>query len=130
MLEKSTADGIAGIADITASRWFSDSFRDAHHYKKNRIREMILRTSLDGYHGCIQALLSVDFANRLPEITMPALFVSGALDVIGGPTGVMQKMTQTVQNGQHLELPDAGHIRNIANPAAYDNALLSFFASL
>jgi hypothetical protein len=27
-------------------------------------------------------------------------------------------------------LPDAGHICNIANPAAYDHALLSFFASL
>tara|TARA_Y100001954_G_scaffold45011_1_gene46877 strand:+ start:6344 stop:7138 length:795 start_codon:yes stop_codon:yes gene_type:complete len=130
MLEKSTVDGIAGIADITATRWFPESFRNAHHDKMDRIREMILRTSLDGYHGCIQALLSVDFANRLPELAMPALFVSGALDVIGGPTGVMQQMAQTVQNGQHLELPDTGHICNIANPAAYDHALLSFFESL
>ena len=42
----------------------------------------------------------------------------------------MRQMAQTVQDGQHIELPDAGHICNIANPRAYDAALLSFFESL
>ena len=130
MLEKSAAGGIESIADITATRWFPDAYREANPEKMEDIRAMILRTSLDGYHGCIQALLSVGFGDHLAEIRMPALFVSGALDFIGGPTDVMRQMAQTVQDGQHVELPDAGHICNIANPAAYDHALLSFFASL
>ena len=130
MIEKSTAEGIEGIADITTTRWFPDAFRDANRDTMEDVREMILRTSLDGYHGCIQALLSVAFGDRLAEIRIPALFVSGALDFIGGPTDVMRQMAESVQDGQHVELPDAGHICNIANPRAYDHALLSFFESL
>ena len=130
MIEKSAEKGIQGIVDITASRWFPEDFREDNPEKMESIRAMIHRTSLDGYHGCIQALLSVDFATKLPSIPMPALFVSGALDTIGGPPEVMQEMAQSVQNGQHLSLPAAGHICNVANPGAYDNALLSFFESL
>lgn len=130
MLEKSAAEGIEGIVDITASRWFPDTFRAAHPEKMDAVRAMIGRTALDGYHGCIQALLSVDFADRLAEIRVPALFVSGALDAIGGPPDVMRGLAQSVQDGQHIALPGAGHICNIANPGAYDSALLSFFESL
>ena len=130
MLEKSTAEGIEGIVDITASRWFPETFRDANPARMDDVRAMIRRTTLNGYHGCIQALLTVDFADRLAEIRMPALFVSGALDAIGGPPDVMQILAESVQDGQHITLPDAGHICNIANPRAYDGALLSFFESL
>jgi 3-oxoadipate enol-lactonase len=130
MIDKSTAEGIAGIVDITASRWFPKAFRDTNPEKMDAVRAMIRRTSLDGYHGCIQALLTVDFGAELSSLRMPCLFVSGALDAIGGPSHVMQEMAQTVQDGQHISLPAAGHICNIANPTAYDDALLSFFESL
>ena len=130
MIEKSAAEGIDGNVDITASRWFPEAFREANPEKIDAVRAMIRRTSLDGYHGCIQALLSVDFGAELSSIHAPTLFVSGALDAIGGPAVVMQEMAQTVQDGQHISLPGAGHICNIANPAAYDDALLSFFESL
>jgi 3-oxoadipate enol-lactonase len=129
MLEKSAAEGIEGIVDITASRWFPEAFREANPAKMEDVRAMIRRSTLDGYHGCIGALLSLDFGDRLAEIHMPALFVSGALDAIGGPPDVMQLLAQSVQDGQHVSLPGAGHICNIANPAAYDDALLSFFES-
>jgi 3-oxoadipate enol-lactonase len=130
MIEKSSEGGIDAIVDITASRWFPEEFRDANPDRMADVRAMIRRTSLDGYHGCIGALLTVGFGDRLAEIRMPALFVSGALDFIGGPSDVMRDMAQTVQDGQHIELPGAGHICNIANPRAYDSALLDFFASL
>ena len=130
MIEKSAAEGIDGIVDITANRWFPEAFREANPEKMDTVRAMIRRTSLDGYHGCIQALLSVDAGAVHSSIHTPTLFVSGALDAIGGPADVMQEMAQTVQDGQHISLPGAGHICNIANPAAYDDALLSFFESL
>lgn len=130
MIEKSRQDGIEGIVDITASRWFPEAFRTANPEKMEAVRAMIRRTSLAGYHGCIGALLSVGFGDRLADIRMPALFVSGALDAIGGPPDVMRSLAGSVQDGQHVSLPDAGHICNIANPRAYESALLDFFASL
>lgn len=130
MIERSTAGGIEAIIDITASRWFPEAFRAANPRKMDDVRAMIRRTSLAGYHGCIGALLSVGFADALAGIRLPALFVSGALDAIGGPPAVMQDLAGAVQNGQHVTLPEAGHICNIANPRAYESALLDFFASL
>ncbi len=130
MIELSNEGGIDAIADITAERWFPEPFRETNPGKMDAVRAMIRRTSLDGYHGCIRALLTLSAGERLPDLRMPALFVSGALDFIGGPADVMSEMARTVANGQHVTLPDAGHICNMANPRAYDNALLSFFASL
>ncbi len=130
MIEKSTEGGIEAIVEITAERWFPEPFREANPEKMDDVRAMIQRTSLNGYHGCIQALLTVGFGDCLSQISQPALFISGALDYIGGPSDVMRQMAKTVQDGQHIELPDAGHICNIANPRAYDAALLSFFQSL
>jgi 3-oxoadipate enol-lactonase len=130
MLEKSEAEGIEGIIEVTVTRWFPDAFRAANPKKMDAVRAMIRRTTLDGYRGCIEALLTVDLAKRLAEVRAPALFISGALDAIGGPPNVMQTLARSVQDGQHISLPDAGHICNIANPEAYNDALLSFFESL
>lgn len=130
MIAKSAAEGIEGIVDITASRWFPEAFRAANPEKMEAVRAMIRRTSLDGYHGCIGALLTVGFGGRMHELRMPALFVSGGLDMIGGPPAVMKELAASVANGQHVSLPDAGHICNIANPRAFESALLDFFASL
>ncbi len=127
MLKLSEQGGIAAIVDITADRWFPENYRDSNPEKMSQIKAMIKRTSLHGYHGCIQALLTVSFGPRLLELNMPALFVSGELDLLGGPATVMQQMAQTVPNGSHISLPEAGHICNIANPAAFNLSLLEFF---
>ena len=128
MIEKSAAGGIEAIVDITATRWFPDAFREAHPETMQHVKAMIRRTSLDGYHGCIRALLTAAFGARLAEIGMPALFVSGAIDALGGPPEVMADMAARVANGRQVTLPDAGHICSMANPRAFEAALLDFFA--
>ena len=130
MIEKSSAEGIEGIVEITAVRWFPEAFREANPERMEEVRAMIRRTSVEGYHGCIGALLTVGFGDRMAELGMPALFVSGALDAIGGPPQVMRTLAEAVRNGQHLSLPGAGHICNMANPRAFERALLNFYASL
>ncbi|MEC7489580.1 MAG: alpha/beta fold hydrolase [Pseudomonadota bacterium] len=127
MLKKSSESGIEAIASITADRWFPENFRALNPAKMQKILDMIRRTSIDGYHGCITALLSVNLYTHLPELRMPALFISGELDHLGGPANVMQDMARKVQNGQHLSIPKAGHICNIANPTAYNEVLANFF---
>ena len=130
MVEMSAQGGIEAIVDITADRWFPENFRTSNPEQMSKVKTMIKRTSLNGYHGCIQALLTVGFGARLSELNMPALFISGDEDLLGGPATVMQKMAQAVPNGGHISLPDAGHICNIANPAAFNLSLLKFFKDL
>ena len=61
MIERARAGGIEAIADTTAERWFPEAFRAANPEIMEKIRAMIVRTSVDGYLGCIAALLTMDY---------------------------------------------------------------------
>ncbi len=95
---------------------------------------MILRTSLDGYHGCIRALLTVGFGDHLCELAMPALFVSGGLDAVCGPPTVMDELARSVQDGRQVSLPRRRaylqHRPPPPPPHAFEDTLSGFLASL
>ena len=118
--------GVAGVAEMTATRWFPEAFREANPELMDKIRTMIRGTSPEGYFGCIAALLTLDIGDAIAGLDMPTLFVSGALDAIGGPPAMMQGMCDQVPGARHVTLADAGHICNMANPEAYSAAVLEF----
>ena len=122
--------GIDAIAARTAERWFPEAFRAANPAVMTRVDAMIRRTSLDGYLGCIAALLTLDLGGRIAGITAPSLFVSGALDLVGGPAAMMQGMADTVPGARHVTLPDAGHICSMANPDGFSEAVSGFLKTL
>ncbi len=130
MIETARASGIEAIVVRTASRWFHDGFRAANPETMDKVRAMIRRTSLDGYLGCIAALLTLDLGGRVQDLAMPTLFVSGAEDFLGGPPEVMREIAGSVAGARHVTLPGAGHICNIANAQGFTRALGDFFDSV
>ncbi len=130
MIETARISGIEAIVERTAARWFPDAFRDANPETMDRVRRMIRRTSLDGYLGCIAALLTLDLGARIGGLAVPALFVSGAEDLLGGPPAVMQGLADSIAGARHVSLAGAGHICNIANAEGFTGALGEFFDSL
>jgi len=129
MIETARASGIEAIVERTASRWFPTAFCPANLETMEKVRAMIRRTSLDGYLGCIAALLALDLGARVQYIGVPTMFVSGAEDLLGGPPKVMQGMAASVAGARHVTLLNAGHICNIANPQGFTQALGEFFDS-
>ncbi len=129
MLEAARRGGIAEIVEPTLQRWFPDAFRAANPDIIDRVQAMILRTPVEGYAGCVAALLERDHRDRLGAIRTPTLFVSGARDHAGAPPEVMREMASAVPAARHVSLPDAGHICNIANPRAFESALTEFLHS-
>ncbi len=130
MIEIARASGIEAIVERTASRWFPDAFREANPETMENVRAMIRRTSLDGYLGCIAALLTLDLGGRVQDLAVPTLFVSGAEDRLGGPPEMMRELADSVADARHVTLPGAGHICNIANPQGFTRALGEFFDSI
>ncbi len=130
MIAAASASGISAIVERTASRWFPEGFRDANPETMNKVRAMIRRTSLDGYLGCVAALLTLDLGGRVGDLAIPTLFVSGAEDHLGGPPAMMRKMAESVAGARHVTLARAGHICNIANPRGFTRALGEFLDSL
>ena len=124
LVETAKKGGIAAIADMTISRWFSEEFRANNMATIKTVRDAILRTSLDGYLGCISAILTLGHADRLPTLRMPVLYVSGEHDRVGAPPDIVQAMCDATPGAKHVVLPGATHISTVCNPAAFNAALL------
>ncbi len=130
MVAAATEGGIDAIAGRTAERWFPEAFRAANPDVMARVDAMIRRTALDGYLGCVAALLTLDLGDDLAAITAPTLFISGELDLVGGPAAMMRGMADTVPGARHAILAGAGHICSMANPDGFSEAVSEFLKLL
>ena len=123
--------GMDGMAMPTATRWFTDAFVKNPVNKPviDRICGMVRTTSLDGFIGCSNALQHIGYRDRLGRINVPTLFISGEHDPAANPA-VMGPMKDAVAGSRLAVIPDAGHISNMENPAAFNAALTGFLGSL
>jgi 3-oxoadipate enol-lactonase len=69
--------GIAAIAELAMTRYFSDEFRAHHPDVVDRIRARFLETNPRGYIGCCDAIRDLDYAARLASITAQTLVIAG-----------------------------------------------------
>lgn len=117
--------GLAAILQGTMERWFVERWRAAHPDRLARFEADFLATSLTGYHGCVAALKSLDFLPRLPEMSVPTLFVVGEKDM-GAPPAVMRAMADATPGARFAEIPDAAHLPNIDSRDAFDRVVGEF----
>ena len=118
--------GVEAIVEQTAQRWFSDDFKAAHPDVLDRVRTMVRGTSLDGYLGCVAAFVGLDLEDELHRIQAPTLFVGGAEDKSGGPEVLMRGLAALVRGAAYVPVPNAAHIANVQNPAAYNHIVREF----
>jgi pimeloyl-ACP methyl ester carboxylesterase len=70
-----------------------------------------------------------DVRGDLPGLNFPALVIVGANDAIS-PPAEMREIAQALPNAKIVEIPDAGHMTTLENPAAVNEALRKFIAGL
>jgi pimeloyl-ACP methyl ester carboxylesterase len=94
-----------------------------------QLRERILATSPEGIARALAGLgARADSRETLGQIDVPTLVVVGEEDVLTPPSDA-ETMAAAIA-GSHLEvLPGAGHLSNLENPSAYDEALTRFLDS-
>lgn len=118
------ANGIEAIVEPTLARWFTDAFK-AREDGMKFMRDMVLRTSVDGFIGSAEALKELDYARRLPEMTLPTLFLVGGEDA-GAPPATMRTMHEATPGSSFVEIAGAGHISAVEQPEAVAAAVLEF----
>jgi len=126
LVDEVKANGLEAIVERTAQRWFTDDFKAANPQVIEGVRAMIRGTSLDGYLGCISAILQIAYEDEIHRIGAPTLFVSGGDDKLGGPPALMQGLAAKVPGARHVSVPRAAHIANLQNEAGF-NAILAGF---
>ncbi|MGH7091010.1 MAG: hypothetical protein ACREFQ_19090, partial [Stellaceae bacterium] len=69
-----------GSPTARSERWFTPAMKSGNPGRLKQIRDIIVATTVDGFAGCVAALMEFDYSARLPEMTLPTLVAWGAND--------------------------------------------------
>jgi 3-oxoadipate enol-lactonase len=87
---------------------------------------MMCDSPVEGFVGTARALQQFDYLDSLDRIALPVTLICGAND--GVLPAEMASLAQRIPGAVLEMIPDAGHLPNIENPAAFDAAFMRHFA--
>ncbi len=124
------AEGPAFLAETMPDRLFAPATRAGRPQVVAAVREMILRADPQGVAAAAQGMaLRPDMTDRLGEICMPVLVVVGREDAISPPEE-MRQLAAAIRGAELVEIPEAGHMAPMENPAAVNLAIREYLDSL
>jgi len=117
--------GLAPLLEPTLERWFTSEFVRQAPPILEKIRRQFLATSLNGYLGCSQAIMELDYLEKIGEIQIPTLIVVGEEDP-GTPVSAARALQERIVGSKLVILPGARHLSNVEQPEAFNRAVLEF----
>ena len=124
-LNRARDKGMEALVEETLGRWFTMPFLKRNPAEVEIIRKNILATPLAGFIGCSNAILGLNYLERLSGIKLPTLIMVGEDDP-GTPVAASAAMHEQIQNSKMVVLPAAAHLSNIEQAEAFNTALLGF----
>ena len=118
--------GMEPLVEPTLTRWFPSDIVARQPPYLDKVRAMIRNTPVNGFIGCAAALADHDFRSAVAATKPPVLFIAGEKDAGGAVPAAMKAMQQELKASRYVELPGAGHISNLDDPAGFADALRSF----
>lgn len=119
-------DGMGPLVEATASRWFPPEVVAKNPPYLDKARAMIRNTPVNGFVGCAAALADHDFRTNVAGTKPPVLFIAGEKDAGGAVPAAMKSLHAALAGSHYVELPGAGHISNLDDPAGFTRALREF----
>ncbi len=117
--------GMSALVDGTMERWFTLPYRHTNPPAVDLIRKQFLATPVAGFIGCSEAILGLDYLDRLSEIKRPTLIMVGEEDQ-GTPVAASEAIHAGIFNSQLEVLPSAAHLSNVEQASAFNAGLLRF----
>lgn len=117
--------GVEAIWAGTLERWLTAATQEADPDLVAQFKTDFMKTTVEGYRGCAEALKKIDYLKDLPKFSVPTLFVSGAQDM-AAPPAAMKQMADATPGSRYVEMPAAAHIVNCDNPDAFNQAIAEF----
>jgi 3-oxoadipate enol-lactonase len=121
--------GMEPLVEPTVTRWFPPDVMAKNPPYLDRVRAMIRATPVNGFIGCAAALADHDFRSGVAETKPPVLFLAGEKDAGGAVATAMKGLHQALPGSRYVELPGAGHISNLDDPAGFSQALRDFLTA-
>ncbi|WP_417523670.1 alpha/beta fold hydrolase [Marinovum sp.] len=122
-LAKMETGGVEAIWQGTVPFWLSEETRRDHPEREAALRTEFLKTTEEGYRGCAQALMKLDYLRHLGQMKVPVHFVAGEND--GGATPeTMRAMSEACPGSEFSVVPGAKHVINVDRPEDFSVAVM------
>jgi 3-oxoadipate enol-lactonase len=118
--------GMEALVGPTLKRWFPEHFRKKAPETMERMRAMILNTSVIGYQGCCFAIRDMDQRETIKDIVNPVLVVIGSRDAATKPAD--GELIAKAIRGAEIARLDAAHISNVEQPSAFTEVVRTFLS--
>ncbi|WP_075795744.1 3-oxoadipate enol-lactonase [Massilia putida] len=121
------ADGMGGVADGAAARWFTPAFIAREPPRVARMIARLREQDREGYAACCAALADADLRGAAATIAAATLVIAGAHDPV---TTVAdgESLAATIRTAELAVVP-ASHISNVEADAPFTTHLLHFLAA-
>jgi len=121
-------DGIEKYAEDCVGIFFVPESLITKEREVDAVKKMIMKTSLQSLYKTLLALYAREATcNKLPEITIPVLFIVGEEDKITAPEA-SELMHEKIKNSTMHVIEQAGHLSNLEKPDEFNEQLKTFFA--
>jgi pimeloyl-ACP methyl ester carboxylesterase len=118
--------GQGAVADALLPKLLCDATRAGKPDIVENLRAQITGNSVEAIVGALQALMTrPDSTSMLPTLHIPVLIVVGDQDAIT-PPALSEQMHHDISGSQLMVIPGAGHMSNMEQPAAFNDALGGF----
>lgn len=108
-------EGIAAMAETILERWFSPAFRRERLAELGGYRNMLNRTSAEGYAGVCAAIRDSDLTARAAGIAVPTLCIAGSED-LATPPDLVQTLAGLIDGAGYEVIEGCGHLPCIEVP--------------
>ena len=126
MIELVRGKGPAGVADELIPKLLGESTRRTRPDVVDRIRALALSSSAEAIAGALRALMTrPDATPQLSAIHVPTLIIVGEEDAVT-PRAAADEMHRGIGGSELVIIPEAGHLTNLEQPAAFDAAIGRF----
>ncbi len=120
---------LESIVEDNMDHRYSPVFRASHPRRCMALRETFLGTSLDGYFGCMHAVLTHDVLDRLASVRLPALVVAGSDDRIT-PVADNRRIAAHLPGARYEEIKGGRHFLTVEYSAAFNALLLGWLSQV
>ena len=119
--------GMEGLVDATIDRWFTKTGQERLKVAIEHIREVIFKTSVEGYCRSGLAIHAMDLREIIKGISVRTLIMVGEQDQ-GTPVSAAEFIHQQIGSSVLKVIPNAAHFVNVEQADVFDNALLEFLS--
>lgn len=122
-------EGVEPLIEPTLTRWLTPGFRAARPDVVDAVRDMIGKTSAEGYAGCAAAIRDMDISGAAQHISLPTLLVAAADDP-SAPPETMARLHERIEGARFIVLEDAAHLFTIEQPDRVTRVIAEFLAEV